>query len=443
MPEKIEHLLGDGARWGSRFRFHLARDHVHPYKSVKALISDQETEPVLLAHADQLPNAQIKQTKPAGGANTPVVYCWRDPSIQRAEDQLFWTGWAWVPPQFLTGLPEEMEENGLGTRLIFGAPGAATLVEVPKPLSVKSYDDLLASHRRVLAKEFPALMLSGKETDKGIWLSRNVSLHPTAQLHEPVYIDENCQVGAGSRLGPNVVIGKNCILDDRCIVSDSVIFPGSYVGQALELENVIVDKNCLVNVRVGAAVSVVDNFILGSISDSQIRQWWGGLLARLMAVVLLVLTCPVLLLTSLWLKLWRNGPVLNKREVVRLPASPSEMEWRTFSLWSFCPEVPTERGESPRLHGLRHFLLSFLPALVNIARGELRFVGVTPRTPEMINALPSDWKALYLRAKAGIVTEAFVIYGENPTEDELYSAEAFYSVSAGIRYDFMLLLKNL
>ena len=56
-----------------------------------------------------------------------------------------------------------------------------------------------------------------------------------------------------------------------------------------------------------------------------------------------------------------------------------------------------------------------------------------------IKALPKDWQALYLNAKSGVVTEAFINYGTFPTEDELYTSEIFYSVSAGIRHDFKLL----
>ena len=94
----------------------------------------------------------------------------------------------------------------------------------------------------------------------------------------------------------------------------------------------------------------------------------------------------------------------------------------------------------PRKEGYRrHFFLRFLPALVNVARGELRFVGVHPRSKEEIQALPRSWRALYLRTKAGIVNEAFIHYGANPTEDEEFAAEGFYSAHAGLRYDLKLL----
>jgi lipopolysaccharide/colanic/teichoic acid biosynthesis glycosyltransferase len=89
---------------------------------------------------------------------------------------------------------------------------------------------------------------------------------------------------------------------------------------------------------------------------------------------------------------------------------------------------------------LRDFFLRFLPALINIAKGELSFVGVQPRTKGEILNLPHDWQNLYLRTKAGIITEAYVYYGENPTKEELYSAEAFYAVTAGIQHDLKLLI---
>jgi len=65
---------------------------------------------------------------------------------------------------------------------------------------------------------------------------------------------------------------------------------------------------------------------------------------------------------------------------------------------------------------------------------------VLPRTRDEIKTLPKDWQALYLNSKPGVITEAFINYGAFPTEDELYTSEVFYSVSAGIGHDFRLLL---
>ncbi len=52
--------------------------------------------------------------------------------------------------------------------------------------------------------------------------------------------------------------------------------------------------------------------------------------------------------------------------------------------------------------------------------------------------LEEDWKTLYLRSKLGIITEAFVRYGSHPTKEELYSAEAVYSIMGSPGYDMKL-----
>jgi hypothetical protein len=48
---------------------------------------------------------------------------------------------------------------------------------------------------------------------------------------------------------------------------------------------------------------------------------------------------------------------------------------------------------------------------------------------------------LYLQAKAGVVTEAWLLYGDRPTDDERYSSEAFYAVAASPWHDARLLAR--
>ncbi|MBW1869122.1 MAG: sugar transferase, partial [Deltaproteobacteria bacterium] len=233
------------------------------------------------------------------------------------------------------------------------------------------------------------------------------------------------------------VIGKDCVLDSGCTVTGSLIFPGSYVGEGLELTHVIVDKNRLINVRFGAAVSISENFILGGTKDPGIGHWLSRVLSQAVAALLLLLLWPVLLITALLLRVGRRGPVVFKKEALRLPAPTDQTQWRTFTLLSFAQDgndMQKERGSA-----LKHFLLRFLPGLINVAKGNLRIIGVSPRTEEDVKTLSQDWLALYLKTKAGLVSEAYINYGDTPTEDELYTAEAFYSVTAGIGHDLKLL----
>jgi hypothetical protein len=45
---------------------------------------------------------------------------------------------------------------------------------------------------------------------------------------------------------------------------------------------------------------------------------------------------------------------------------------------------------------------------------------------------------LYLGTKAGLITEAAVMFGPDATEDEVYTAEAFYSATESLGHDFRL-----
>jgi len=432
LPKKIEDFLGDGQRWGCTFTYYLARDPLKPYRLLRTLDWQHETGPILVGHGDRLPCLALKDT----AAQAALFTCRRAPA-----EEPTWTGWALLSAEQLGRLPVDVDEAGLQGHLDQLPADELHRVEVPHALSFQTFNDLLLAHRTVLAKEFPGLLLTGNEADPGIWLSRNVVLHPTALLYPPVYICDNCEIGDGVKLGPGAVVGTGCVLDTRSTVTNAVIFPGSYIGEELELSDVLVDKNHLINARMGTAVKVTDNFILGNLEEQHLRAVLARLGSQLLGALLLLLALPVLLITALVLKLTRGGPVLHRRAVVRLPARKDAPHWPTFRLWSFLahgPSVAMSAGPAPAT--LRGFLLGFLPALVNVARGDLAFVGVPPRSPEAIRHLPHDWQELYLAGKAGLVTEAVVVCGPDPTEDQLFAAETVSIAAAGRKTEVRLLV---
>lgn len=431
LPEKIEQFLGDGSRWGCRFRYHLVKDPARPYRPLGMLDFKNTNESILLGHADRLPQFPLEHIRRNTTLSRPIAFCATvRSSTGTGREQ--WTGWAVIPAASLASFPVDADESELGLEILRSSE--ETCVMVPTPLSVQSPEDLLSSQSRVLLKERTDFAFDGREIEPSVWRCRNVRLHRSVKLIPPVYVGENCRIRDGVHLGPNVVVGSNCIIDARCSIRDSAIFPYSYVGEAVELSDVIVDEERVIKRRSGTVVSVQDNTLLGSLSHNDFSRGIAGVSSRVAAAAALALAWPVLAATAFLLKLFRRGPVLQKRERVRLPARAGEARWRTFELWSFCS--PEQGSES----GFRHFLFRLLPALVNVARGELSFVGVPPRTRMQIERLPSDWRELYLQSKPGIVTEAFVRFGASPSLDEQYSAEAWYAVAGGMRHDLKLLI---
>lgn len=439
-PEQIETLLGNGERWGSVFRFHLARDPKRPYRSLKTMDLSSAGETILIGHGDRLPEIPLDATPPLEASTAPVLFCRENEVETEPASTPDWTGWAWLPTARVSEIPTDADEEALLAYLSTAVPSSEKRFTVSPALSVQTYTGILETQRAILSNEFPGLLLSGQEAENGIWLSRNVSLHPTAKLNAPVYIGENCQIGSRVELGPCAVIGRDCALDRRCSVGNALVLPGSFVGEGLELRDTIVDKNRLVNARVGAALSIRDDFILGSLSDNTLQKWFSNVLSRCCGIGLLVVTVPLLLLTMLYLKATRRGPLFYRKEIVRLPALSDPPEWETVPLWSFLPDtLPHDAGSVERRRDYRDLFLRFLPGLLSVAKGNVRFVGLTPRSVEEVAALPSDWRALHLKSKAGLITETFVYSGERPTEDECYSAETFYAVSASPRHDAVLL----
>jgi hypothetical protein len=422
-PEKYAALLGDGTRWGCRLTTRLARSPFSPYDILRPVLAQHAGERVLLAHAVLIPAIDTAMIK----RQDDVLVCAPGHGLTWTG----WTGWACVDAGRLAGVPAGADCAQLEQHL---AGSGATHVTTTKHISSSGYPELIAAQRAVLAGCFKGLLFNGQEAELGVWLSRNVSLHPTVRLNPPVYISANCRINPGVCLGPNVSIGANCILDSHCTVTDSTIMSGSYIGEMLELQDCIVDRNLLVNTRIGGAMSISDDFILGCVSCSNVRGVLTAVSSRLVGVLACILLLPLLLVTMLTLKLFRKGPVMVWRRVLQLPAGSDASQWRELRLCSF----ERDYDAPARYPLLRHFFQRLLPGLFHVAQGRVSIVGLEPRHSEAVLRLCRDWRALYRVSKAGLITEAMVVYGPDPTQDDLYSAEACYVASAGAWYDLKL-----
>ena len=423
-PETVEALLADGTRWGCRIRYHLVRDPERPYGPLRFFLPAGGG--CLLAHADRLPGIDLS---PADAPRGPQPLCLTHDAGDGAK---VWTGWAWLPPAW--SFPSDLatlDESQLGTVLLAGAE----TLRVAHLLAVDTVHGLLAAHKAFLDGDLGGLMVRGREVESGIWLSRNVILHPSARLVAPVYIAEDCQVGPGVTVGPHAVVGDHCVLDDGCRVTASVIAPGSYVGEGLELEDCLVDKSLMVSARLGSEMLVTDDFLLGALDASRWQQWCRARLHSLLGLVLLVLGLPLGLLAAAGCRLTRRGPLFADDEVLRLPGHPDPSAWRTVRLRRFACRP---REDHP-LPGMGDLMLRVWPGLWDVVCGRVRLVGLPPRSPAAVKALPADWRALYVACRAGLITESMVRLGPVPPPEARYAAETVYAASADMRHDLKLL----
>jgi hypothetical protein len=105
-------------------------------------------------------------------------------------------------------------------------------------------------------------------------------------------------VGAGVRLGPHATLAGDCLLDDQAAVSHSVVFPGSYIGPGLDLQDVIVDQKYLIHVRGGHTLMVAEDFVLGSLTSSPSWEPSPPLLARAAGLLSPLLARPLQLFNA-------------------------------------------------------------------------------------------------------------------------------------------------
>ena len=434
LAHEIEEYFGGGQRWGVTIRYHVARDANYPYRLLRTMSPRVDDDRVMLGHADRFPPlGSLIPPQPGGGI---TLYC--EHEHLPYNDHSKWMGWGWINQGDIEGLTNDLDKETFTDYLIARA-GQQGLVVGQGELSIRDFASLLASHRNALTSRDSGLLFGALEVEPGIWLSRNVVIHPTARLTAPVYLCDDCSIGEGAEVGPSTVVGTGCILDRRCSIVGSILFPSSYVGEGLELRDVIVVRNHLIDVRLGVELSIDDELLLASASSRAIGARFGKLLARGSAIVTLLFTWPILLITAFVLAMTRSERALRSTEVVRLPAPSHIARWKTYRQWRFDVVSKVAQG-GEACGGIRHLLFSFLPGLINVARGELRFVGVPPLSTTAIRDLPEDWRTLYLRSKAGLITEASLLPPGSHHPDDYRVSHAYYAVAGGTFHDFRLVL---
>jgi len=86
-------------------------------------------------------------------------------------------------------------------------------------------------------------------------------------LVAPVFIGAGCEVAAGATVGPDVTVGTNCVIDRGAVVTDAVVLPGTYIGEGVRLESVVVDQDRVIVSRGDESVVVASGVAVRSLTD--------------------------------------------------------------------------------------------------------------------------------------------------------------------------------
>jgi mannose-1-phosphate guanylyltransferase / phosphomannomutase len=413
-PEVVEQYFRDGSRWGVTCHYHLISEPGQEADVLRRIPASEGTEFVLLADGELLPHlGQFELNR------TPVA--WVDRDSQR------WMGWAVLR----VGQFESVALMGQFDEARDWILREAVHVPVRDCLAVRSAKELLDSQERLLSGAYPEIELTGRVSDAGARLGHHCRINASAELIPPVFIGEDSIVGPRTRVGPNVVLGRECIVEPETLVRNALICDGSFVGEHLILDGVLVDQARLRHVRLGTEFTVPDDLVLDRVHTHWVRRAVRGAVSRLLALLLLLMTLPIAV------ALFIAGTPMHRRKVMRLPVNDRRVFRDSVSIRSLTSEPPDQ------LEFLRHFLLVFIPGLSHVMSGKLRLVGVAPRSSHDVASLPQSWRDAYLHSHAGLITEAFVCFGHPADPAEVEASEIYYAKQGGLLEDLRLLCRYL
>ena len=295
---------------------------------------------------------------------------------------------------------------------------------------LESQKDFHEANMAMLRNEIVGAIVPGKENGFGTRTGRRAKIAPGVELSPPCLIGDWSRVLKGSRIDGSIV-GNNVIVDKNVHVEESVILDGTYVGPHTEIKGAIVGKNRLIDVSRGIDVFIDEDHIIGDLEKRSFSRKMQRAFNFACALALSILFSPVVATLFLYHAIFpsrkyfvaepRYGSLMRADLEGRLLPKP-------FTLFRF---------DSPRP------LISKLPGLVNVLKGDLCLVGTSPLTEEETEALNDEWKRVRGQAPSGLFRLWEVETREDLSPEEKLVAENFYAATRSFGGDLKILAKSL
>lgn len=348
-PVPVRDFLGDGARWGCRLTWHLPMPD-ESFKSIMRRVGVRADRNYLLATGSSVPLHEDRQVAKDSSSKTGDAYFWH------GNGSSYWSGrgefnGAWLLARDIDAHYTAFEAAVLQDCSISRRYGQ-------RPLSATSPAALLDSATRLLAS-----------SDGAANFGRQCDIHADARIVEPVHIGVRVKIASGAVVGPNVVLGDGSFVDHGTHLRDSIVMPDTYVGEALDLDHVVVRGSRMANIRLETLVNVQDRHLLADLPRRGQTKPSSRRLEHLAA-------------RALQLGL---GPLHRLACALDHPTTPVAQTPRPF---------------------MAHFARRFYPGLSLVAAGEMSLVGPDKRYIGGSEEGFEAWRELHPKARYGLLNDA-------------------------------------
>lgn len=267
-----------------------------------------------------------------------------------------------------------------------------------------------------------------REIQPGVWVGLRTRLAPTARIQAPCWIGDDVEVGADASIGPRVVIENRVVIEAGAEVVDGEVGPETVVGRLTELRSSLAFGETLVSYKLDSCTKISDPFLLCGLSPRRSIFKRAGFGARLVALLVLVLTSPFAALAMGRSKIHGRGvfrPMLGMRpRLSGIAAIPGD----TFIYYE--------------LAGTRGWLRRW-PQLWSVVRGNLVWIGNRPLHPRQAARLMNDFERLWLSAPVGLISLADAEGSTDFFSDQTRAHSSYYSAQASRFLDAIIFLRSL
>ncbi len=325
-------------------------------------------------------------------------------------------------------IPEPAELRRREARLKYSSRGPGPWLAAPDDVTVadhlpgmsqhplfESYAGWAAAVRACLTPSTARQRLGMREVQPGVWVGRRTRMAPGVKLVAPCWVGDHVEVESGVSLGPEAVVEDRSVVAAGTTVARSVVGPETFVGRLANLHESLALGRTLVNWRTESAVTVADPFVLASLTREPSPWERVGLVERLAAGAVLLLTLPLALLAAAGAKA-RGRRAVRTQVAIRPQREPipfSGVEMAYYEL------------------AVANRWLARWPQLWEIVRGRFHWVGNRPLDRYQAAHLTTDFERLGLTAPLGLVSLAEVQGCDQPLSDEACAHASLYAALRG------------